>query len=695
MIDIENFFEKDFGEDGVQSLKIDQFLTKGEQAQMRAFLRTVDDKTEHDLSQILNKCAANSRVYLTLKEQQGDILAHELGQSPKFKDVARSALSFGSSLPETGHTSALGGSAKLRDTLGKSPYNGEYKRNAPNSFERNLIFDKVGESFTDVTANKESLRQFFAGKSLEESLRIGDEYAKKTRGALPNTMRRLANFAETGLSALSSGLSPLTRGILNKSDPQQSRVYKKVEEKVNKLMDSNAAGLFRSDVKNLALLEALKSQYLGQYDQNSPAIKKVLESIESQINEIKAKNKEDDEKFQQEMDQFNTELKDITEELSEEEDSMSKFRLLQVMLLLGPLGLFAYMAPVANILGPLFSGADLGTAIAEVMTSDEFWIFADMAQAISLDVAVEFALNDLPLLGEVSAVFGEVMSIGLLQNSLSIAGPLVIGVEMVPLAGAIAFSVHRTDVEMQFAERKRAETEKLSSKIDQKYDALRSGNFTDDFKEKLKKSYSKTLEMQVKYKLEEDLIKFIIAEANKDEKDRNLNIFNDIKVKNPETGIEETLEDLFNQFNKDPKQGLDLTKTENIYPFLEKISKFGRDGVDQMLKKMLLSNDGSDLTLKDKGNNLLKNAKGDKIIEIAKETGGIVIPSIAGDFTKEKLVEHCQEELVNDHVKKIISYRNLISPTANNLYPSPSVEGATASAMGSVTKGRGVVAPAA
>ncbi len=155
-----------------------------------------------------------------------------------------------------------------------------------------------------------------------------------------------------------------------------------------------------------------------------------------------------------------------------EEDQMWKGRLLQMFLLLTPLGAFSaiglssYMGFLTDLLGPLFDGAlSVGEGLGKIASSDSINIgkkifgednfvgkyllnFGDYIHYAHIDEAIEFIVDETPIIKDITGIFDTITDSTIFQEGKGVFSPLSKAPLVFEIGVAILFSASRVPREI-------------------------------------------------------------------------------------------------------------------------------------------------------------------------------------------------------------------------------------------------------
>ncbi len=316
---------------------------------------------------------------------------------------------------------------------------------------RNNVFDAKDFVIEDMRCNGLELEKFLS----EARKPTQEEYA--TVRKISMSSHRVSNLAESAASTVNGFVGSIGRGIIHKTDHTEDKRYHKFIDKRNELIASLLWSLDPEDrTEYLRVLDRVKGA-MGSSDLMNPATFAQMQNlISEEIKKEKGVN-------QKELDSFNEKLREINErmladmeEIVEKEDDMFKWRVLQVFLILSPLGAFSiageifnYIDPLAELFGPLLdSSLTFGESLAEIGTSDKLGFVGDIADTMGFDEMVRFVFDEVPVVSDVLNAFKEiVLDNAVSQELFDIASPLL-GSPLLPIAIAAGYSFSQAGAEM-------------------------------------------------------------------------------------------------------------------------------------------------------------------------------------------------------------------------------------------------------
>jgi hypothetical protein len=340
---------------------------------------------------------------------------------------------------------------------------------------RNLTFDAGRYCLDDMAVAKARMRAHLRDEelTLEEAAKI-----RKAPGKVRQVTQNLTEFAA---AKAYNFIDPFLRGTITKGNAKDSDLYLDYIGKRDVLIDRHANLINANDARNLAYLNMLKQRYAKQasmpgMEGMALQLAELEKMIDKQIEEVTKLNQADLTKFNEEINTLNKEMLGKAGELVEDKDAMIKFRILQILAIASPLGLFNYMIPIVNIFGPLFSASTtMGEGMAAIVTSDVFGPFGWLADAAEVDVVVEFLFDDVPIVSDLGAMVKEAINCAPFQELMGAMGPMATGSPLLPLAIAVVFSIRRFDAEAQHYEKYTAVEAEQMKKLEDAFDKFRKG----------------------------------------------------------------------------------------------------------------------------------------------------------------------------------------------------------------------------
>lgn len=319
----------------------------------------------------------------------------------------------------------------------------------PSKRYRNIVFDTEVEVRDQIVVNDLKL-----DKWLNEG--------KKTTAAEEDALKeriwwkhRRDNLFESLLDNSLKLFNWAGKGITSKSKVSEDSRYQAYLQKRNGLLSSMILQL--NPKNSSAYLEVLKrvNDILANSTDllDQATFNKLTKLIEDEIVKENAASKAELERFNVQIQKLNEAMLSTMEGHVKTEDEMWKYRVMQMFLILTPIGafsvaghVFSYMDPLTQLLGPLFDG-DLAGGIASITSSPVLGPFGIIADKMQIDKAVEVILDKTPILSQFCDTFNFVTGNYEAQQLFGTVSPLSSSV-LFPLGIAGAVSMFRADTEI-------------------------------------------------------------------------------------------------------------------------------------------------------------------------------------------------------------------------------------------------------
>ncbi len=302
-----------------------------------------------------------------------------------------------------------------------------------------LVYEAENQTSVDLANNAYQLNSLIAtGKLLPKKSASSIAIKNAANGASDSAAHIVSKFF--GAAEKVSGF--VGKGIWAKSDPNYNKNLLKHYSKRNALMSD----LFRNispDRSKTADLMNRCQQILAKAEQDDDGSNYGLLDAAS-FQELTALAKEIGEKsdkanaakvaeFTKKINDLNDTVLESAKEDTNDNDSIAKWRLLQIALIVTPFMGLSVMGPILNVFGGVFmNSAGLGHGLASLLTAEYTGPFGYICELLHLDVAVQWLLCDMPVISNVVDVLDSAVSSGVVQG--------VLGNMVVPLAGSAVAS---------------------------------------------------------------------------------------------------------------------------------------------------------------------------------------------------------------------------------------------------------------
>lgn len=313
---------------------------------------------------------------------------------------------------------------------------------------RNLVFDTRAKVLDDIRVNDERLRVFLdeGGRDLTSAEEAG---ARKRNMAL----HRASNLAEYFGDKVHKIASWAGKGIISESKAEDDSRYKAYDLKRKEMLANMLWQLGPTPKDHASYLKAL--QKINEAMANSPDLMdqatfaRVQALITKEIENEEGANKKELEELNKRMQQLNNSMLSGLGEHVKKEDEMWKYRVFQAFLILTPIGafsilggVFSYIDPLAQLIGPIFDTGSLAHGIGSLASSDVLGPFGEIGHALGIDKATEFLLENVPIVSDFCDVFDFVTDNEIVQGLFSTVAPLISS-PLLPLGIAGVYSLFR------------------------------------------------------------------------------------------------------------------------------------------------------------------------------------------------------------------------------------------------------------
>jgi hypothetical protein len=356
-----------------------------------------------------------------------------------------------------------------------------------------------------------------------------------------------------------------------------------------------------------------------------------------------------------EMEEFNKKLQDLERDMLaglqkhvDKEDAMWKGRLLQIFLLLTPLGAFShifdYMDPLLEWLGPFFDGSlSLGEGLGKVAASDvlnigdpifgdnfvgDIFNFGEHIHDAHIDEAIAYLVDNTPFIKEITETFNFLTDNEIFQEAVGLISP-IFGSPLVTIGIAVLYSGSRAKGEIDHRESvekfKKESNEALEKAIDKCVADLDSNTTGKPLEERVSKVAEGELKIKKDINLFGELAKFVADVAKK--KDGREAIFDKLKFETKDSSGA----DIAKSFGD-----LDFSDEAKVLEFLLKNEEFTKNCMKEFLLFSAVQKDGATIT-----DNVAKH----------KEQ--------RSDAEKEKLCNERQKKIDKEFVVKLAGKENV------------------------------------
>lgn len=357
-------------------------------------------------------------------------------------------------------------------------------------FYRNNVFDTCRLTRYGLACNQKRLEVFL--ESGRSDLTPEEE---KNLGRRNKHLHRASNMLESCVAGLSSITNWAGRGVISRSHASQDNRYSNYLRHRNEVIAGVASQLgpnARDGKSYLKALGRVNKILEGSGDLLSAA---EFQKIQAMITEELKKEKDVDdkelEKFNQDMQKLNEEMLKKLQGVVDDEDNAWKYRLMQMFLIMTPLGAFSamgflsYMDPISQLIGPIFDGAtSLGDAIGQMGTSEVLGPFGEIAKGLHLDDAVSGIIEHVPIISDFADIFDWATDNPIAQNLFATIAPLKDSA-LIPIFIAGGYSLMRLSKEIEMYQKSSDLKETQQKKVE---DAV------EDFRKKRSEALPKRVE---------------------------------------------------------------------------------------------------------------------------------------------------------------------------------------------------------
>ena len=297
---------------------------------------------------------------------------------------------------------------------------------------RNIVFDTEVKTLDEIKVNSERLGIFLdtgIGAPLTDQ-------EKKKLGVRNPTLHVLSNIVESAGDLVHQTVNWAGKGIIHKSKAADDDRHKNYLQKRSALLAQMAWAMgnnSRDGAAHTRILKAMNDALEGSDDIMDQAVFAKMQTIIA--NEIKAEDgatKEEMEDFNKKIQELNQKMLKGLQEQVNTEDEMWKYRVLQVFLLVTPLGafsvagqLFNYLDPLLELIGPIFDAhTSLSEGIASMTSSKVLGPFGKIAELVHLDEGIEIVLDKTPILSELLDVVDYALDSNIVQSGIAEVSPL-------------------------------------------------------------------------------------------------------------------------------------------------------------------------------------------------------------------------------------------------------------------------------
>lgn len=375
--------------------------------------------SELNLEKIVGKIHRSKEGFDNVKRQELEIRKFELAQHPNFQHFLQQVKEVGNCNPLKSSEVPLDSwSASHQESVDWIKQNQQpiVHTQSPSKKYREAVLDAKTQALDDIRSSEV---EFFT-------------FVKQGRSATTQEIENSKNYSPT-LSALSRSASSVSspimqmlnwagRGTLTESKVANDERYSNYLETYKTLLNNIKYKLGTGKEINLQAIQKLQSLI----EQNGGPLSKeqfaqIQQDISKEIAELEKIDK-------QELDSINKSMQDqhdkFAEQLSKDlklEDSRFPLIAVQIALLVTPLAGLSLLPIAGNIVGPLFEAGSFGNSIGGAISNIP--LIGDLAKLLKIDYALEWLLDNIPIVSDLGEVFGFVTNNEITQNAFQIASP--------------------------------------------------------------------------------------------------------------------------------------------------------------------------------------------------------------------------------------------------------------------------------
>lgn len=320
---------------------------------------------------------------------------------------------------------------------------------------RNIVFDTEVRTLDEIKVNSARLQNFLetgVGDPLTES-------QKKKLGVRDPIKHVISNVVEKVGDLVHQTVNWAGKGIIHKSKAADDNRHRNYLQKRSALLAQMAWSMgssSRDGGAHTRVLKAINDTLEGSDDIMDQAVfAKMQTIIADEIKNESTATKEEMDDFNKKIQELNKKMLNGLQDKVNTEDEMWKYRVLQVFLLVTPLGafsvagqLFNYLDPLMELIGPIFDAhTSLSEGIASMTTSDVLGPFGKIAKFARLDQGIEIVLDKTPIVSDLLDVVDYALDSNIFQSGMAELAPLS-GAPLVFVGIAAVNSFFRFDTEL-------------------------------------------------------------------------------------------------------------------------------------------------------------------------------------------------------------------------------------------------------
>lgn len=341
---------------------------------------------------------------------------------------------------------------EIKDNQGKVVHTMPYRNE--NGFLRSSYVELLRDARTQVAADVLS-----ATRKIDSLIKTGQmpkiTAADKAKSVSWSALSAAGGLAAKTAGAVAWGMEQVGKGIYYESDPNKSSYIKKYQDDRNKIFSRLLWNLDPRQGKNSVLMrrcnEILAKSEGAEGIMDEASFKALSDLITEEMKKSDQLNASKFDEYNAKINELNAKAQESAKDQTADADAMSKWRILQLVLIVTPFAGISVLGPVLNIFSGVFMNAGgLGQGLASLFTAEQTGPFGAMCEMLRLDEALRWLLCDMPVLSNIVDATDVIISSGAVQSVLGgIALPMLEG----PLAGialAGVFSLFRAQTEMEY-----------------------------------------------------------------------------------------------------------------------------------------------------------------------------------------------------------------------------------------------------
>ncbi|MSP33983.1 MAG: hypothetical protein EXR06_03670 [Rickettsiales bacterium] len=302
-----------------------------------------------------------------------------------------------------------------------------------------LVHEAEHQTSVDLANNAHQLNSLIAtGKLLPKKSASSIAIRNAANGAFDGAAHIVSKF----FGAAENVSNFAGKGIWAHSDPNYNKNLLKHYQKRNLLMSDLFRNISHDRSKTADLMRRCQEILAKAEADNDGSNYGLLDAASFQELTALAKEigKRSDEANTQKVAEFTKKINDCNDQVLEsakaetnDTDSIAKWRLLQIALMVTPFMGLSVMGPVLNVFGGVFmNSAGLGQGLASLLTAEYTGPFGYICELLHLDVAAQWLFCDMPVVSNVVSILDSAISSDVVQG--------VLGNMVVPLAGSVVAS---------------------------------------------------------------------------------------------------------------------------------------------------------------------------------------------------------------------------------------------------------------